>query len=314
MVRRYDPGEKRKIRPLYWILVVAIVFVWVWGFKLYFQRYEHLRPEVTWAVAGFEEELTVVEGALLWKETVLTAPFDGTVTYPLGRGPVRVGRGSIVAVVRQPGKITEIKAYQQGYFIAGTDGSEDSWRYSELWPGIDLIPRAEKLRLIENGAQTAAGQAIGKLIEQPQELRFIGYADIRGNMDGQIKNKRLKVKMDEDDTVSTAEIRVSNELSKDKVKLYLTLSWFQPSLLTSRNYRLVIEAGNIEGAVVPESALLQKGGSLGVYIIRRARVVFCTVKGKHIDGGRFLVTEGLSVGDAVVENSSAAREGRIQLW
>lgn len=312
MVRRYNP--RRKIQPLYWILVAVVVLVWIWGFKLYFQRYESLRPEVTWAVPGTYDELVVAEGALLWKESVLTAPFSGTVTYPQGAGPVRVGSGTVVAIVKSGGKSTEIKVYQPGYFVAGVDGSEASWRYSELWPGTDLIPRSEKLRLMRNGAEVMSGQAIGKLAEQPQELRFIGYADVKGNMGRQIKSKRLKVKMDKEDTVSTAGIRVYNELPDDKVKLYLTLSWFQPSLLISRNYNLIIEAGSVDGAVVPASALSQKNGSLGVYMIKGSRVVFCQVDGRHIDDGKFLITKGLSVGAAVIEDASAAREGRIQLW
>lgn len=314
MVRRYKPENKRGFRPLYWLIVAAVVALWIWGFKLYFQRYDYLHPDVTWAVPGMDEELVEAEGALLWTETVLTAPFEGTVTYPQGTGPVRVGKGAVVATVKSAAKTTEIKAYRQGYFVAGVDGSEESWKYSELWPGTDLIPRAQKLKLMQNGAQTAYGQPVGKLIEQPQDLRFIGYSGVSGNMGRQIKNKRLKVKMDERDTVSTAEIRVYNDLPGGKVKLYLTLPWFQPSLLMSRNYRLIIEAGSVEGAIVPETALLRKNGGLGVYLVRGSRVLFRPVAGKYLDGGNFLVTEGLSVGDAIVENAETAREGRIQLW
>lgn len=314
MVRRFKPEEKNWLKPLYWLIVGAVVALWIWGFMLYFQRYAFLHPEVTWAVPGIDEELVVVDGALLWKELVLTSPAEGTVTYPQGRGPVRVSKGAVVAVVKTASGSSQIKAYQQGYFVAGLDGSEESWKYSELWPGSEPLPVADKLTLAENGAQVARGQPVGKLIEQPQELRFIGYTKIAGNMERQIKNKRLKVKMDENDTVSTADIRVHQEMRDGKVKFYLNLQWFQPSLLMSRNYRLIIEAGSVEGAVVPESALLRKNGALGVYIVRGARVLFHQVEGKAIDGGKFLVTKGLSIGDAIVEDASTAREGRIQLW
>ena len=49
-------------------------------------------------------------------------------------------------------------------------------------------------------------------------------------------------------------------------------------------------------------------------MIRGARVVFASVSGKTLNGGMFLVTKGISVGDAVVEDAASAREGRIQLW
>lgn len=314
MVRRYKPEGRRKFRLLYWVSVAVVIGVWAWCFKLYFQRYDYLHPDVTWAVPGIDEETVTAEGALLWQETVLRAPFDGTVTYPQGRNPVRVGRGAVVAIVKSGSRSAEIKASQQGYFVAGVDGAEEFWKYSELWPGTDLIPVRSKLSLIENGSQVQSGQAVGKILAQPQELRFVGYANISGNMSRQLKNNRLKVKMDEEDTVSSAEVRVYNELPNGKVKLYLTLPWFQPSLLFSRNYRLIIEAGSVKGAVVPESAMLRKNGDLGVYTIRGSRVIFNPVAGKHLDGGRYLIIKGLSVGDVVVEDASKAREGRIQLW
>lgn len=314
MVRHFKPEGKNWLGPLYWLAVVAVVILWIWGFRLYFQRYDYLHPEVTWAVPGIEENIVAVDGVLLWKEVVLTSPADGTVTYPLGLGPIRVSKGAVVAIVKTAAGSSQVKAYQQGYFLAGLDGSEESWKYSELWPGSEPMPVAGQLMLADNGAPVVRGQPVGKLAEQPQELRFIGYTNIVGNMERQIKNKRLKVKMDENDTVSTADIRVHHEMPDGKVKVYLNLQWFQPSLLMSRNYRLIIEAGSVEGAIVPESAMLRKNGLLGVYIVRGARVIFQPVDGKAIDGGKFLVTKGLSVGDAIVEDASTAREGRIQLW
>lgn len=314
MVRPYKPDGKKRLRPLYWLMVAAVIFLWVWCFKLYVRRYDFMHPQVTWAVPGIEVELVTVDGALLWQEEVLLSPAGGTVTYPQGRGPVRVSKGAVVAVVSAGSGSSQVRASRQGYFVAGVDGSEESWKYFELWPGTDPLPIAPPLALIENGAAVTRGQPIGKLAEQPQGLRFIGYSGIAGNMERQIKNKRLKVKMDAGDTVSTADIRVHNEMPDGRVKLYLNLPWFQPQLLMSRNYRLIIEAGSIEGAVVPESALLKKNDALGVYIVRGARVLFRQVEGKHIEDGKFLVTNGLSVGDALVENAATAREGRIQLW
>jgi hypothetical protein len=132
-------------------------------------------------------------------------------------------------------------------------------------------------------------------------------------MSGQIKNETLKVKMDGVDTVSTAEIRVSMKTGR-RTKLYLTLPWFQPEVVLSRKYTLIVEAGMTEGAMVPNSAVMKRKESLGVYMVRGSRVVFKPVEGKPADNGKFLVTKGISVGDAIVEDASTAREGRIQLW
>ena len=49
-------------------------------------------------------------------------------------------------------------------------------------------------------------------------------------------------------------------------------------------------------------------------MVRGARVVFIPVEGRKLANDKFLVTKGITVGDAVVEDAATAREGRIQLW
>ncbi|MDD4160444.1 MAG: efflux RND transporter periplasmic adaptor subunit [Synergistaceae bacterium] len=313
MVRRFESEETRRFRPMYWLMVILVIVLWVWAFKLYFDRYEYLHPEITWAVPGIDVELVKIRGVLLWKEALIPASAEGIVTYPQGTGPVRVARGSVVAKITSGKRVFEVKAYQQGYFVAALDGMEQSWRYSELWPGFQPLPENSPLSHLKDGLLVGKGVPVGKLIEQPQELRFIGYSRILGNMAEQIKNKKLRVKMDGVDTASTADIRVSTS-SGNKVKLYITMPWFQPELVLSRKYVLIVEAGRTEGALVPQSSVITEGERLGVYMVRGSRVVFVPVKGKNIGNNMFIITEGVSVGDAVVEYASTAREGRIQLW
>jgi len=227
MVRRFEPDEPRRFNPMYWLMVFLVIIIWIWAFKLYFDRYEYLHPEITWAIPGIDVELVEISGVLLWKEVPLPASAEGIVTYPQGTGPVRVSRGSVVAKITSGNRAYEVKAYQQGYFVAALDGKEQTWRYSEIWPGFQTLPEPGALNRLKNGLLVGKGQPVGKLIEQPQELRFIGYSRILGNMAEQIKNKKLLVKMDGVDTVSAADIRVSTK-ADNKIKLYLTLPWFQP--------------------------------------------------------------------------------------
>lgn len=311
MVRKYVPEKKSRARSVtYWLGVLVIAALWVWAFKLYFDRYEYLHPDITWATPGIDTQLVRVGGLLLWKENIIRAPAAGTCVYPLGRGPVRVPRGAVIA--RVGGR--DVKAYQQGYFVAGRDGREQGWRYAELWhAGQAEFAKEAKLRYFADNAQVKNGQMIGKLVEQPQELRFVGYIPSRGDVDKQLARERLSVRMDADDTPSYAEVRVTRK-EGGVTKFAAAMPWFQPGMLLSRNYELIVDAGQTRGAAVPQSALLEKNGEQGVYMIRGARVVFVPVSGKPTDGGMFLVTKGISVGDAVVENAAAAREGRIQLW
>ena len=311
MVRRYKPEEKkRSFRITYWLGVAAIAALWAWGFKSYFNRYEYLHPGITWAVPGIEINVVKVKGLLLWKETLLKAPASGQLSFPLGKGPVRVARGAVVA--RVGGR--EVKAFQQGYFVAGVDGQESRWRYSELWQeGAEFFQKPAKLRFIADGAPASRGGTIGKIIEQPQDLRFLGYMKLKGDAEEQIRRKKFRVRMDVDDTVSRADIRVTQK-SGELTKIYVTMPWFPPDLVLSRNYTLTIDAGLTKGALVPESAILEKNGSRGLYLVRGARVIFTPVEGVMIENNKFLVTNGISVGDAIVENAAEAREGRIQLW
>jgi len=257
MVRRFEPEETGRFKPLYWIAVIFVILLWIWAFKLYFDRYEYLHPEITWAVPGVDHDISAVKGILLWKEVPILSGVPGVVSYPQGTGPVRVARGSVVANVTYGSKSYEIKAYQQGYFIAGIDGLESVWRYSELWPGDAPLPEPRKIVIIKDGMVIGKGQPVGKLIEQPQELRFIGYADVVGNMPEQVKNGKLKVKMDGVDTVSTAEIRVVTKIGH-RIKFYLTLPWFQPEVVLSRKYTLIVEAGTTEGRDRAEQRNSQK--------------------------------------------------------
>ncbi|MEA4873620.1 MAG: HlyD family efflux transporter periplasmic adaptor subunit [Synergistaceae bacterium] len=313
MVRRFEPDEPRRFKPMYWLMVFFVIVIWIWAFKLYFDRYEYLHPEITWAIPGIDVELVKIHGVLLWKEVPLPASAGGIVTYPQGTGPVRVSRGSVVAKITSGNRASDVKAYQQGYFVAALDGNEQTWRYSEIWPGFQTLPEPGTLNRLKNGLLVGKGQPVGKLIEQPQELRFIGYSRISGDMAEQIKSKKLRVKMDGVDTVSAADIRVSTK-ADNKIKLYLTLPWFQPESVLSRKYTLTIEAGRTEGALVPQTSIIELDGRSGVYMVRGSRVVFVPVKGKRVDNKMFIITKGVSVGDAVVEDASTAREGRIQLW
>ncbi len=298
------------MRISYWIGVVVIIALWVWAFKEYFARYEYLHPEITWAVPGIETQIIKVKGLLLWKENVLLAPNSGTISYPMGDGPVRVGRGAVVA--RIGGR--EVKAYQQGYFIAGKDGQESKWRYSTLWMADKkLYSESFHVKFFSQGTPVGRGQIIGKIIEMPQNLRFIGYTPLRGDLDEQIKRKKLRVKFDEDDTMSAADLRVTQD-ADGMIKLYVTMPWFPPQLAVSRNYELIVDAGQTEGAVVPYSAIVLKDGAAGVYMVRGARVIFAPVEGRKIENDKFRVTKGIQVGDAIVADASGAREGRIQLW
>jgi hypothetical protein len=96
--------------------------------------------------------------------------------------------------------------------------------------------------------------------------------------------------------------------------MYLNMPWFPPDLILSRNYRLIIGVGEMAGVAIPETAVTNRGGLRGTFVLKGSSSHFEAIKGRVIDGGKFLVTEGLKLGDAVIVDGDTAREGRVKLW
>lgn len=318
MVRPYNPSEYKKHNPFYIIgyifCVLLICCGWVMGYRLFFARYDDLHPEITWAVPGNVTTVIDVPGVLLWREICVRSSIRGNVYYPKGTGPVQVGKGQTVAIIKNGGKTRYVRAQQCGFFIAGLDGHEKRWKYSELWSGQGPIPEPYKLKIFKSGTLFNKGDIIGKIVLQPQSVRFIGYAREKGDFNKQLAERRLRLILESGDTGSLAELRVAKKAGSRK-KIYVTLPWFPGDILKSRKYSLKIEAGRKKGVLVPESAVqIDKNGKMKIYLVQGQRLVQKKVGGCMADKGNILITKGLSVGDALAKNASEVREGRIQLW
>jgi hypothetical protein len=62
--------------------------------------------------------------------------------------------------------------------------------------------------MFKDGDRVRQGSAVGKLISQPQGLRYLGYVDLIGNFNEKLASNRVMVKMDSIDTPSKANVRV----------------------------------------------------------------------------------------------------------
>jgi hypothetical protein len=295
------------------LAVTGIAVLWVYGFRSYFAHYDSLHPEITWALPWVHVDSITAKGVFLWNEITLAAPRAGAVRYPSGAGPVRVPKGAIVARVGSGSSFSDVKAPREGYFIAGLDGVEGGWRYAAIWPGENELPQVKPVSMKKDGETVGKGAPVGKIIPQPQDLRFVGYADMTGNLEKNLASNEVMVKMDALDTPSKAHVRVYEKIGH-RAKMYLTAPWFPPDVLISRNYELIIEAGSMAGVTVPESSVVIRDGARGVFVLRGTESVFTKVEGRYIGGSKFLVTKGMRLGDAVIIDGHSAREGRVQLW
>jgi hypothetical protein len=309
-----EQPRKSKARVIFYGLgVLIIACVWIYAFKSYFNHYDSIHPEITWAVPWVQADIMNIDGILLWNEEVITAPRAGAVKYPMGLGPFRIPKGAVVARISSGSSVVDVKARDEGYFIAGLDGMEERWRYSMLWPGSRELPNPSPVKMMADSANVGKGDAIGKLIPQPQDLRLIGYADMTESVAEKLASNKVMVKMDPLDTPSRANVRVYEEIGH-KAKIYLDVPWFPPRILQSRKYSLIVETGETSGVAIPESAVGVRGGKRGAFVLKGSEASFVEVKGRIIDGSRFLVTEGLKLGDAVIVEAYGAREGRVRLW
>ncbi|MDR1482847.1 MAG: efflux RND transporter periplasmic adaptor subunit [Synergistaceae bacterium] len=297
----------------YFIGVAAILWGWVYAFRSYFRHYDSLHPEIAWAVPIVREDIVEVDGVFLWDEIVLTSPGAGKARFPRGRGPVRVEKGAVVARVASANRTYDVKAVNEGYFVAGVDGMENNWRYSSLWLEERELPSVPRVVLIGDGADVKSGAPVGKIVPQPQVLHFVGYADLTGSLEELLDKNRVMVKMDRQDTPSKAEVRVYEKIGY-RAKISMSMPWFPPDLTLSRNYKLVIGTGTMSGVSIPETAVINRGGLKGAFVLKGSSTHFSEIKGRAIDDGKYLVTEGLRLGDAVVVDGGTAIEGRVKLW
>lgn len=297
----------------YVFAIVIILVVWGYAFRAYFSHYDSMHPEIAWALPWVEVDSVIAKGVFLWNETKIPATSGGTVHFPKGLGPLRVPKGTVVARVSSGRTVYDVKSPIEGYFVAGVDGMEGKWRYSMIWPGTKELPEVGEIKLLKDGSVIQKGAAVGKVIPQPQDLRFIGYADITDSLSKELALNKVTVKMDRLDTPSKAQVRVCDVIGY-RVKLYLNMPWFPPNAVMSRNYNLIIEAGETSGVAVPESSVVKRKDIRGVFILRGSNAAFQPVKGRPISGGKFLVTEGIRLGDAVIVNGEGAREGKVKLW
>jgi len=119
--------------------------------------------------------------------------------------------------------------------------------------------------------------------------------------------------MDKEDTPAPATVDISAETG-DKIKFLAKIPCFNAELLLNRRGKIIVETGHEEGSVVPVTAVTTRHGKPGVFLVKGTRVVFQEIEGHEIEDNRYLVTDGVIVGEAIVENAENAKEGRIQIW
>ena len=299
-------------RFFYFTLILAVAAGTVKIYFLWWERQMLLNPEVVSAVPYTNTERIPVRGILIWRETVVASKWNGKVVYP-SLEPRRVRKGETVAVVETSRGKMALRAEGAGYFFPALDGAEGKWSYGDFWNDLSPLPRAPLLEFLPQGREVTKGEALGKLIPQPQELRCILYADVAPSHERDIRRGFIRLKRKDLGWPQKVDVRVFLFHGRT-VKLYVTLPFFPVEVALSRQLDLLLESEEKTGLSVPESAVLHREGRQGVLLVEGNMVRFHEIKGMPVEEGRFFVTSGLTPGNLVVRSAQTAREGKIQLW
>ena len=316
-------------RVIYYALFLLIPLAAIQFYLSWLRDYRQSHPQVFEAVAtGYVEEQPL-EGILLWDEQLVYAPQDGVYTY-LSPQPRRVAKGEAVAALDG----TAVRAPYPGYFYPALDGQEGHWVYSRLWPDFAPFPFFRSAVLLENGIQLRKGTPIGKLIPQPQALRCIAYLDSTPSIERSLRrqNPTLRIKMEPEGKERKAEVvavkasglggpagspsqgPAGSPSQGQKIKVYLRLPFFPPSVVKSRAFSARVVAGNQRGVMVPDSAVIMREGRNVVYIVQGNRVLSQDVDGFPADARNFFIVKGVAPGNKLILDAGNVQEGLLRIW
>lgn len=312
--------SRRESTPLPFRLVqyTVILIIFGMGYKVYglwYNTYRLSHPQIIEAVTTNYSEEQPLNGILLWDEQLIYAPKSGILTYPSPR-PRIVAKDEIVAAIDG----TAVRAPYPAYFYPGLDGEEGSWVYPKLWPDFAPFPEFHDAELIENGTYLQRGEPIGKLVPQPQTLRCIAYLDSTPSLERAVKNTKdpaIRIRTEHDGKERKAEV-VTHKSAGQKMKVYLRLPFFQPSILRSRRFTASVVTDEQKGVMVPDTAVITRGGKNMVFIVQGNSPELREVEGFPSDEETFFIEKGVAPGNKLILNADSLSQSmgdeNIRIW
>jgi hypothetical protein len=144
-------------------------------------------------------------------------------------------------------------------------------------------------------------------------LRCIAYLDRTVSLERDLKRDFIDIKMEANGKTQRAEVRTASIIGQ-KIKVYLTLPFFPPSFLNSRAFSCSVLTGERRGVSVPDTAVVPRGGKLGVFVVQGSMTEFTEIEGFPVDEYSFFITKGVAAGSVVVRHAERVKEGVVMLW
>ena len=291
-----------------------LIFICLMGYRVYsswLEDYKLSHPQIIEAVTTNYSEEQPLDGILLWDEQLIYATQDGILTYPSPR-PRITAKGEILAALDGSAVIAPYPAY----FYPALDGQEGNWVYPKLWPDFAPFPEFQEAQLIENGTHMRRGEPIGKLVPQPQILRCIAYLDTTPSLERALSNKNnptIRIRTEYEGKERKAEV-VAVKSSGQKLKVYLRLPFFPPSVLRSRKFTASVITDVQKGVMVPDPAVITKEGKNQVYVLEGNRPVAKEIEGFPADEKIFFIEKGVRHGEKLILDAEVIKNENERIW
>ena len=307
-----EPLLTRTLRVLFTLAILSLALLFYFSWMK--QEQDSAVPPMVMPQPYFYEEEQPVRALLLWHEEVLKSPGAGTVQLTYGAQPAAVAANDVVATVLSRGKTQAVRAPARGYFIPAVDGAEENWDYSSLWLGTGLLPQAPQNTWVEDLAPLGPDRVVGKLVYLPQSPRAVFYLNLTDMLNEGLQRGTILIRRVSKGPKWSARVRVYVKLDEMRAKAAIDMPYFPMDMALSREANFLVCSDEDSGLIVPDTAVVLRNGTYGVFELVGDRLEFRKVTGKPVSGGRFFVSSGLQPGNPVILNAGDAEEKRVRLW
>ena len=297
-------SSPRQSRVLFLLLLIgAGVFVlWLAG-NLTWQVLQARLMKVEPLMPGKIRQTAKVSGCLVKNETLVSSPVRGQLKLPVQDGQ-RVSAGETVAVVTtvhtQEGEDKKnnfaVQAPVAGLVCVCIDGLEGLLRFDDLkaleMTGVEKLDK-QPLTLC-TGMIVEKGRPVIKLVDNLSPVKIWLRVS-----PGEFPPEKLAGKAFVDVLWEENSFRAQVEdvqAAKEDIRVLLSASVYPQQLLLGRRWvQLELVKNELSGFLVPEGAILQKDGIMGLYVLYKQGARWVPVEVVGRTNGQLLINgEGLS--------------------
>lgn len=304
-----EKKERKKMQMA--VAAAVLVFFLLAGVQVY-RIWRTSNLNIVRVSEGQVEESLAVKALILRDEMVVTAPVAGEIE-PMVPAGERVRKGGVVARIKTPGTGTvNVYAPEAGVVSYTLDG----WENLLPAPQFDKIDvnkvlnRERNVTRVEKGKVVQKGQTIFRLVNNLE--RSYLYVPLKKEEAVRLpKEAGALVKVKFKDGTPDYYFRVEKIVPAEGGSgMFLSSNIFIPAHLDQRWLSVRLVTSSCRGMIVPATALVEKNGKTGVYVLFKQRTRWHQVEVVGKVGDKAAV-RGLEEGTPVVGNGQAVREGEV---